>query len=197
MTVSRDRTAALWDLSRSPTELSMASSTGPMRHHPSWGVGAAYSDETASPSSGTHEEVPPVRVSTASGLPDNAPGMCPATVLTIPLGRPVSASTRVRKAVHTFGYHSDARGATRYDEEPKLPVLFAAAGDKMVASVVSTEAGVEQEVHPARFVGPSGKTIGGRRSASSGALAIRSAVVLPLRRLSLLGCADGWVRVGT
>lgn len=104
----------------------------------------------------------------------------------------------------------------------RLPVLFAASGDRMVANVVrgelkrrqargprqqdddEKEEVQEEEVHPARFVGPSGKTVSGkkggsgRRSSSAKAgLVVRSVAVLPLRRLSLLGCADGWVRVGT
>lgn len=109
------------------------------------------------------------------------------------------------------------------EDAEKMPVFFAAAGDSLVAGVVQTgyasghdevvggsstssgrdSTGVDgegrsQEVYPSGFVGPSGKTIpggGGRRSTGSGGVVIRSAAVLPLRRLVLLGCSDGWVRL--
>ena len=118
-----------------------------------------------------------------------------------------------------FGKGFSARGngghtIGRAEQGGKLPVLFAASGDRMVATVVRRELSEgngqekeekrKEEVYPVRLVGPSGKTIerkkggGGMRSASAGgALVVRSVAVLPLRRLALLGCADGWVRVGT
>lgn len=192
----------LWDLSRSPAELSGVDSTGPMPRHPGWGVGA-YRDESAMSSVGGQAGTAPVRVSAMNGLPDNGPGMSPATVRMLPLARP-PPSSRDQASCPMFGEGWARRGRWRgeRDEVTKLPVLFAAAGDSMVASVVRRDPteGVE-EVHPMRFVGPSGKTVNGkggaRRSGSGGGLVVRSVAVLPLRRLSLLGCADGWVRVGT
>ena len=84
----------------------------------------------------------------------------------------------------------------------------------MVASVVRRHLGEsnggkeeeeeEEEVHPGAltwFVGEDRLTArgGGMRLASGGGALVvrRSIAVLPLRRLSLLGYADGWVRVGT
>lgn len=258
--MSRDRTAVLWDLSRSRSEFSGIDSTGtrptPQRH-PSWGAGAYTSEEGAEflslSEGGTggggesgYGESAPARVSTTFGLPNSAPGMCPATVAMLPLSRPPpptklpsgtafgngmarggggggSAAAAAVVGVSMFGEGFSARGngsrATgRAEQGEKLPVLFAASGDRMVASVVRRELGggrsggngeeereeLEEEVHPVRLVGPSGKTVdgkkggGGMRSASGGGgLVVRSVAVLPLRRLSLLGCADGWVRVGT
>lgn len=108
------------------------------------------------------------------------------------------------------------------EDAEKMPVFFAAAGDNLVASVVQTGnasghevvggssttsgrdshgvggGGIGHEVYPSGFVGPSGKAIpggSGRRSTGSGGVVIRSAAVLPLRRLVLLGCSDGWVRL--
>lgn len=175
-------------------------------------TGGGYGDETEAFSvSAGYGEISPVRVSTAFGLPDGGPGMCPSTVVMAPLVRPPSRPRRswndqyARGAASTnsgkfsmFG-GGDGEGSS---EPERLPVLFAAAGEKMVASVVRQEAGVREEVHPAGFVGPSGARVngrsGGRRSSSSGGgLVVRSAAVLPLRRLVLLGCSDGWVRVGT
>lgn len=260
--MSRDRTAVLWDLSRSRSELSAVDSTGAgpaPRRHPSWGAGAYTSEEGAESLSlslsvggavgggeSGYGESSPARVSTTCGLPNAAPGMCPATVAMLPLSRPppptkLSSGAAFEKGmargsgggsaaaaaagVTMFGEGFSSRrngGGTagRAEQRGKLPVLFAASGDKMVASVVHRELGrrqggggrhdeeeeeeLEEEVHPVRFVGPSGKTVdgkkgsGGMRSASGGgALVVRSVAVLPLRRLSLLGCADGWVRVGT
>lgn len=174
---------------------------------------------------GGYGEMSPVRVSTTFGLPDAAPGMSPATVFMLPLSRPPSSTHRSTPAVNKGTSAAAAAGVTMFGEGfsacgsgsvggtagrgeqgEKLPVLFAASGDRMVASVVRRELGREreEEVHPARFVGPSGKTVsgkkggGGRRSSSAGGgLVVRSVAVLPLRRLSLLGCADGWVRIGT
>lgn len=162
--------------------------------------------------------VPPARVSTAFGLPDRGPGMYPSTVLMAPLARPPPPRPHLAKEyIYGSGGVNSGKfsmfgggGGGPGSEEPEpgwLPVLFAAAGDKMVASVVRREAGAREEVHPAGFVGPSGARVsggrsggGGRRSSSSGSgggLVVRSAAVLPLRRLLLLGCSDGWVRVGT
>ena len=193
----------LWDLSRSPAELSGVDSAGSVPRHPGWGVGA-YRDESAMSSLGGQAGTAPARVSAMIGLPDNGPGMSPATVRMLPLARPPPAS-RDQGPASMFGEGWTRRGRLRgtRDEVAKLPVLFAAAGDSMVASVVHRDPTEEdeEEVHPMRFVGPSGKTVngkgGGRRSGSGGGLLIRSVAVLPLRRLSLLGCADGWVRVGT
>lgn len=226
LTMSRDRTAVLWDLSRSPGEGSGIDSTGTgpaLLRHPTWGVGAYSSGGQGSGLTGGGEggygEASPVRVSTAFGLPDAAPGLSPATVLMLPLPPPPAPpSNRLAGAgVNSmFGESFSASGragggAGARTQREKLPVLFAASGDRMVASVVRREPdarGREEEVHPARFLGPAGKTVkgkkggvgggGGRRSASgAGGLVVRSIAVLPLRRLSLLGCADGWVRVGT
>ena len=142
-----------------------------------------------------------MRVSALHGLPDNAPGMFPATVRMLPLSRPPPPSKDGASYNSMFGEGWARRGRWRgtRDEVMKFPVIFAAAGDSMVASVVHHDpTGEEAEVHPMRFVGPSGKAVnGGRRSGSGGGLVVRSVAVLPLRRLSLLGCADGWVRVGT
>lgn len=225
--MSRDRTAVLWDLSRSPADASSgidSTGTGPaLLRHPSWGLGAYSSGGEGSGLTGSGQggygEASPVRVSTAFGLPDAAPGLSPATVLMLPLPPPAALpSSRLAGAgVSMFGENFSASGraggAGARTQREKLPVLFAASGDRMVASVVrqgEPDAGgqEEEEVHPARFLGPSGKTVkgkkggvgggGGRRSASGGGgLVVRSIAVLPLRRLSLLGCADGWVRVGT
>lgn len=152
--------------------------------------------------------MPPVRVSSTFGLPDSPPGMSPASVLMLPLAQPRSPDDKARTA-RSAGFEPFMFGAgqgRRWEEKErrggrgKLPVLFATAGDKMVATVIRQDT-KEAEVHPAGFVGPSGRPVtgksSGRRSSSGGGLAIRSAVVLPLHRLVLLGCADGWVRVGT
>lgn len=194
----------LWDLSRSPAELSGVDFTGPVPRHPVWGVGA-YSDESALSLFGGQAGTAPVRVSAMHGLPDNALGMSPATVRMLPLARP-PPSSKYQAPTSMFGEGFSRRGRWRGARDggtTKLPVLFAAAGDSMVASVVHRDpTQEEEEVRPMRFVGPSGKTVngkgGGRRSGAGGrGLVIRSVAVLPLRRLSLLGCADGWVRVGT
>lgn len=260
LTMSRDRTAVLWDLSRSRHSFSAIDSTATapaLQRHPSWGAGAYTSEEGAdvlSLSGGGaggggesgYGECSPARVSTTFGLPHTAPGMCPATVVMLPLSRPPppakllpgaafergttrgggggvgSVAAAAAAGVSMFGEGFSARGnggrtTGRAEQGGKLPVLFAASGDRMVASVVHREVGrrqgggngdeeegLEEEVHPVRFVGPTGKTVdskkgsGGMRSGSGGgALVVRSVAVLPLRRLSLLGCADGWVRVGT
>ena len=140
--------------------------------------------------------MPPMRVSVAIGLPDSSPGIFPANLTLLSLGLPGgtgrNTGTSSGGSVFGKGYPNgyEPTAATS-------PVLFAAAGDKMVASVVRRGVG-EEEVYPASFVGPSGKAAGvkasGRRS--PGGLAIRSVAVSPLRRLVLLGCGDGWVRVG-
>ncbi|CAM9221408.1 unnamed protein product [Scytosiphon promiscuus] len=258
LTMSRDRTAVLWDLSRSSTEYSgVDPQPGPRAaRHAAWGLGAysngdvggggAGGGETGAASSqgeGGYGESSPARVYTAFGLPDAAPGLSPATVRMLPLSRPLPAAKkqvgvafsvgRVAAAeaagVPLFGEGFSrqggvgATGRAARDDQEKLPVLFAASGDTMVASVVRREHGKplkgfreegvddkeeeeEEEVYPAKFVGPSGKTVnskkgggGGGRGAAlgGGGLVVRSIAVLPLRRLSLLGCADGWVRVGT
>lgn len=256
LTMSRDRTAVLWDLSRSSTEYPGADSQTVPRvaRHASWGLGAYNSGDGGegggavaglSEGDGGYGESSPARVYTAFGLPDAAPGLSPSTVCMLPLSRPPSFTKKqaagvafsggrgpaaAAAGVPLFGEGFSSRsvvGRTARDDQEKLPVLFAASGDEMVASVVRRDSGMgetrqleeeedaekegeEEEVHPARFVGPSGKTVnskkgvggggGGGRGSSlggGGGLVVRSIAVLPLRRLSLLGCADGWVRVGT
>ncbi len=253
LTMSRDRTAVLWDLSRSPAGTSGTESAGTvsaLHRHPSWGEGAYNSGGGGERGSfwppggggegGSYGESPPARVSTTYGLPNAAPGLCPATVTMLPLSRPppptkqetglafarsfrggaaagAAAAAAAPPEVSNFGEGFSTRrsGGTagRGGQGGMLPVVFAASGDRVVASVVHRELGggqsgveeEEEEVHPVRFVGPSGKTVdgkkgggGGRRSTSGGgSLVVRSVAVLPLRRLMLVGCADGWVRVGT
>lgn len=175
-------------------------------------MAGVYGDEAQAFSiSAGYGEISPVRVSTAFGLPDGGPGMCPSTVVMASLARPPPCPRRAWDDQYArgaatinsgkFSMLGGGEGAGGVEPE-RLPVLFAAAGQRMVASVVRQEAGVREEVHPAGFVGPSGTRVngrnGGRRSSSSGGgLVVRSAAVLPLRRLVLLGCSDGWVRVGT
>lgn len=228
LTVSRDLTAALWDLSRSPSSdmSSVDSSSGPLSHHPAWGLtststtladgtsigGASGNKETflssssASSSStvGFYGETAPMRVSTSLGLPDSFPGMYPSTVAMHQFGRPHSGRQGMFGEDPRCGQWSMRQPGSRIgqggaDGETSLPVLFAAAGDEMVASVVQIAEGTRENVYPAHFVAPSGKRVygGAARRSSSGALVARSVAVLPLRRLILLGCADGRIRVGT
>lgn len=186
-------------------------------------------------------ETSPLCVYTAHGLPDNSPEMLPSTVLMLPFTHPAPRSrsansaraatfapqekrtidNRAKMWSSNFGVGNMSNvgaqdvGGSEMDAKEKLPVLFAAAGDVMVATVVrgggslgkkwagSVDAvgngKITEEVYSAGFVGPSGKRVygGGGRRSSSGGLVVRSAAVLPLRRLVLLGCADGWIRVGT
>lgn len=225
LTVSRDLTAVLWDLS-SPSSSDLAgmdSFPGVLSFHPAWGVEGAASAAsarssgwsraqgkgTAAPAPSSHAfygEMAPGRVSTTVGLPDNFPGMCPASVDVVPLG-----ATRAGSPSLFGGDSTDGRwgrwgrgGSERISQggerdRGKLKVLFAAAGDGMVASVVREEEGARDSVYPSSFVGPSGRRVysSSSRRSSAGGLIVRSAAVLPLRRLLLLGCADGRVRVGT
>lgn len=194
--MSRDRTAVLWDLSRSPAaDVSGIYSTGGVIPHPhtAW-AGGAHSDVAVEYASvglgGGYGEVSPVRVSAAIGLPDSSPGMFPATATALSLGRPPS---------HQCSLFGDGYGGMAGSARRDSTVLFAAAGEKMVASVVRRDPGGDDILYPASFVGPSGETVtgktGGRRF--NGAISIRSVAVSPLRRLLLLGCGDGWIRVGT
>lgn len=194
--MSRDRTAVIWDLSRSPAvDVPGIYSTGGITPHPhtAW-ASDAHSNVTVEHASvglgGGYGEVSPVRVSVATGLPDSSPGMFPATTTALSLGFPPSS----HGSLFGEGY-GGLDGSARRDST----VLFAAAGDKIVASVVRRDPGGDDVLYPASFVGPSGETVtgktGGRRF--NGGIAIRSVAVSPLRRLLLLGCGDGWVRVST
>lgn len=199
--MSRDRTAVLWDLSRSPAaDISGIDSTGGVIPYPhtAW-AGGAHSDVAMERASvglgGGYGEVSPVRISAAIGLPESSPGIFPATVTALSLGRPPGHHSSIFG--EGYGGGNGVDGSARRDSTTST-VLFAAAGERMVASVVRQDPGEDDILHPASFVGPSGETVtgktGGRRF---NGIAIRSVAVSPLRRLLLLGCGDGWVRVGT
>lgn len=157
---------------------------------------------SASPS-GPYGEVTPVRVSTSFGLPDNFPGLFPSTVAMLPMGVPDGDATRMFGGPSSGGSWNATRSkpvaGARDRDQGTVPVLFAAAGDGMVASVVRDEESLAEEVYPSTFVGPSGRRVysGSSRRSSSGGFIVRSTAVLPLRRLLLLGCTDGRIRVGT
>ncbi|CAN0356151.1 unnamed protein product, partial [Ectocarpus sp. 13 AM-2016] len=123
---------------------------------------------------GGYGEASPARVSTAFGLPDAAPGLSPATVLMLPLSPPPAPSSNRLAGAGVYSMFGEsfsasgraAGGTGARTQREKLPVLFAASGDRMVASVVRREPdarGREEEVHPARFLGPAGKTVRGKK----------------------------------